>query len=137
MARAVIRLLLTAGFVASVLLGDIRPGWCPFVDPTPGQEITAPHVPPAVAPTPTPTPPSFPRHTEAERSFATPRSPKPIASEPWRPSLATVLGLGTAVLLVLLLPAVWMRMVFRRFDLPPELEPHTGAFARVKRKQSR
>lgn len=129
--------------LVSALLVGARPGWCGFDNPTPGSEITVPVVQPEATPEATPppevAPPPTPQATpdRVGQPSSPQKKPRRGVREAWRPHWSTLLGLALVALVLLLVPAVWMRMVFRRFDLPPELEPHTGAFARVKRKQSR
>ena len=140
MARAVARLTATVFLLVSVLLVDPRPGWCPFANPAPGGEVAAPAIPTGVTPTPESTPPPEAQETpSAERPVVHPRPPQKRqrpARVAWKPHWLTLIGLALAALLLLLLPAAWMRTVFRRFDLPDELQPQTGAFTRSKRKQA-
>lgn len=138
MARAVARLVIAAVLVVSVLLVDPRPGWCPFDNPTPSSDITIPYIQPEATPTPETGPSPTPEATpdRGGQPTSTQKKPRRGVRETWRPHWSTLLGLALVTLVLLFLPAVWMRTVFRRFDLPPELEPQTGAWARAKRKQS-
>lgn len=143
MARAVGRLLVSLVFLISILAADARPGWCPFAQPTPESEISVPYVAPE-----TPATPEAPLQTLPDDASPPPApSPPPSSStgpkrpravrEQWKPHWFSLVMLGLMALLLLLAPTLWMRVVYRRFDLPPELEPQTGAWSRIRRKQGR
>lgn len=136
------RAILGVIVLAIVLMGDAHPGWCPFVDPTPGADI---HVPRAGAPTfappvpPALTYPSFDRSrdlvTDTPRSEnKTPpmRARPPVSKEragpetsvarsPW--SSSPLLTTSAALLLLLLggFPLLWIRRAATDPRLPVDL----------------
>lgn len=120
----------------ALLVADARPGWCPFAPQTPGQEVTVPELPP-VETSPTPDP-SLGEKRDGGRPAATPtpRPRKPVHRESWHPSLLSTVGISLLGLILLYVPSLWMRKVFRQFDLPPELQPRTGAWSREQRKKT-
>lgn len=138
-------LLVGAMVVVSVLLGDARPGWCPFLEPTPGGGI---HVPKTISPGQAAlSHPSVAIYPVFDRPRVVDKGPRPARSGPGpamvpasgRPNSlgATIAGgseptywmanplwtMSACLLIALigLLPLLWMYCGARAKELPAEI----------------
>lgn len=135
-------LLLALLVLAAALMGDARPGWCPFADPTPGAEVCVPHVaPPAVAPPPPPmvsypsfdrakdVAPSLPRCGDNSRPARTrppasrdhAASATPATPSPWSDNPLVTTSAALLLLLLGVLPLLWIRRAATNPTLPADL----------------
>lgn len=148
--RIVITLCTWTILFASVILGDARPGWCPFSEPSPGAGIRLPLSisPPATAP-PSPMPAVYavfdrPRVVEkgtrgqhagpgpalmpaSSRANAVtePTSETEPQTNDWMGNPLWTTSACLLLALIGLLPVLWMRYAARSSTLPVDLAPGT------------
>jgi len=131
-----------------VLLGDARPGWCPFSEPSPGAGIQLPHSISAPQPPPPPPPPAlyavFDRSRVVQKGRHVPHSgPGPPMSEAnekpnmwhgpavveatetqnWMGNPLWTTSACLFLALIGLLPLLWMRRAARITRAPMDVAP--------------